>query len=541
MTSLGWDTEDVSGKAVSGKVGSGKVGSGKVGGKAAGRTAVAVAELRQLLRDAPRRPTLAAFWVGLGSLLVYTLVRHLLGMSMVDIMVYRAEGQAVLHHDDLYGIQVTRWDLFATYPPFAAMLFTPTAWLPVWLLRVLVGGGNLVLLGTLAWLGAELVGWPRRTKRPALVFLAVGLGVWLEPVFTTLRYGQVNLLIDVLVLYDLTRPDSRRSKGVGIGLAAAIKLTPGLFAVYLLLSGRSRAACTAGASCLGTVLLGALVMPGASAAFWTTYVFDTSRVGKEYIVDNQSLRGLVERALRTPDPGALALLVTGLVAVGGLALAVAIHRHAAGFPRARAWSVLCVAVTGVLVSPISWTHHWVWCVPVLVLLAAEAAQERARARALPDLSRAHRGLRRPWRAVFLATGTAFCSYAMWLVPHHGFGNLRIPYPLQPFAAIYPLVGLGFLGLAAERLRRHLARQRRRAEALRAEQRRAAVRRTAEAEPAAVRFERMPAGSVAGEERGQRPVHVQARVLAPRRDPTEGALQPGGDGAGRGLEQGVPGR
>ena len=417
----------------------------------------ALAGVVNALREAPRRETRIAFLVGLGSLVVYALVRHLVGVSMVDMVVYRAEGSAVAHGGNLYDIRVSEWKLPATYPPFAAMLFTPTAWLPVGPLRVLVTAGNLVVLGAFGYLSAVLAGWPRKAMRPALVFLAVGLGVWLEPVFTTLRYGQINLLLGVLVLYDLTRPDSRRSKGVAIGIAAAIKLTPGLFAVYLLISGRGRAAVTAGLTCLGTMLLGFALLPGASKAFWTRYVFDTSRVGKEYIVDNQSLRGLVERAMHTPDGGIVALLLTAVVGVAGLAVAVGIHRNAVGFPRARAWSVLCVAITAVLVSPISWTHHWVWCVPMMVLLAAEASEERSRARA-----RARAGTprqRRVWRGTLIATGLAFCSFAMWLVPHKGLSNLHISYLLQPFAALYPLVGLAFLALAGERLRRHLRRRR----------------------------------------------------------------------------------
>ncbi|MEZ0094294.1 glycosyltransferase 87 family protein [Streptacidiphilus sp. EB129] len=414
--------------------------------------------LRTVLREAPRRQTLIAFWVGLGSLLAYAVTRHLVGVSMVDMVVYRAEGAAVAHGHDLYDIRVTKWSLPATYPPFAAMLFTPTAWLPVGLLRILVTGGNLLLLGAFGHLSAVLVGWPRRSLRPALVFLVVGLGVWLEPVFTTLRYGQINLVVGVLALYDLTRPDSRRGKGVALGLAAAIKLTPGLFAVYLLLSGRVRAAVTAGLACLGTIVVGALVLPRASWAFWSRYVFDTSRVGKEFIVDNQSLRGLVERGLRTPAGGTVALVLTVLVAVAGLTIGVLIHRHAAGFPRARAWSVLVVAVTALLVSPISWTHHWIWCVPILVLLAAEAAAERAQAR-----TRAGRPAGPPvgrrWRAVFVATGFGFCSFSMWLVPHKGLSNLHLAWYLEPLAALYPLMGLAFLALAGERLRRHLRRQR----------------------------------------------------------------------------------
>jgi len=406
------------------------------------------------LREAPRRLTLAAFWLSLCSLLTYAVVRHCDHVSMIDMVVYRAEGGAVVHGHDLYTLRVTAWGLPATYPPFAAMLFTPICWIPVPLLRPLVTLGNLALLGGFGYLSALLADWPRRALRPPLVLLVIGFGVWLEPVFTTLRYGQINLLIGVLVLYDLTRPDSSRSKGVALGLAAAIKITPGLFAVYLLLSGRIRAGVTAGISCLATMLVGVLVLPHASVEFWTGDLYDTGRVGKEYIVDNQSLRGVLDRVLHTTHSGTSTLLLSAAVAVLGLTVAIGIHRDGEGFPRARAWSVLSCAITALLISPISWTHHWVWCVPLVVLLAAEAAHERARASAglLP---------RRRWRGTAIAVALGFCSFAMWMVPHKGLSNLRIPYALQPVAAIYPLLGLAFLLLAGERLRRHRRRRRRR--------------------------------------------------------------------------------
>jgi hypothetical protein len=221
------------------------------------------------LREAPRRRTLAAGGAALFSLLVYFVVRHLLHVSMVDMIVYRAEGSAVANNQDLYGFRVTQWNLPATYPPFAALFFTPTAWMPVPLLRVLVTAFNVGLIGLFAHFSFRLAGWPRREWRPAGVLLAAGFGVWLEPVWTTLRYGQINLLLGCLVLWDLTRPDRHRGKGIGIGLAAGLKLTPALFAVYLLLTGRVRAAFTAAATGLGTVLLGWLVLPRASVDFWS--------------------------------------------------------------------------------------------------------------------------------------------------------------------------------------------------------------------------------------------------------------------------------
>ncbi|GAA2241814.1 MULTISPECIES: glycosyltransferase 87 family protein [Kitasatospora] len=394
------------------------------------------------LRAAPRQALVRAGGVALFSLLAYAIVRHFVGTSMVDMIVYRAEGSAVAHGQDLYALRVTKWNLPATYPPFAAMLFVPTAYLGVGLLRVAVTGGNLILLALLAHLSFKLAGWPRRELRPVGIVLVTGLGVWLEPVFTNLRYGQINLALACLILWDLTRPDGRRSKGVAIGIAAGIKLTPGLFAVYLLITGRIRAAFVAGLTFLGTFAIGAAVLPDATHGFWTKYLYDSSRVGKTEIVDNQSLRGAVARLMHTADPGTTATVIAGLAGLAGLAIATWAYRSDRWLPRSEAWGVCTAAVTAVLVSPISWTHHWVWCVPMLVLLAAEAAHERSRPA----------GIRRArWRWIFGATLFGFFSFAMWIIPHKGDRDRFMPYVFQIPADVYPLIGLGFLAVSALRV------------------------------------------------------------------------------------------
>ncbi|MER5867714.1 glycosyltransferase 87 family protein [Kitasatospora sp. NPDC002040] len=407
------------------------------------RVATALGAPVRALREAPRRPLGIAFGVALLSLLTYATVRHFVGTSMVDMIVYRAEGAAVANGQDLYGLRVTEWNLPATYPPFAAMLFVPTTWFGIGFLRVAITAGNVGLLATFAYLSFKLVGWPRRDLRAVGVVLVAGLGVWLEPVFTTLRYGQINLALGCLILWDLTRSDSRRSKGMAIGIAAGIKLTPGLFAVYLLITGRIKAALVAGATFLGTFLLGALVLPDATWGFWTKYLYDSSRVGKTEIVDNQSISGTVARLLHTAHPGAVATAVAGLIAIAGLATAAWAFRSARWLPRAEAWGVCCAAVTAVLISPISWTHHWVWCVPVLVLLAAEAAHERSRPAAIRRLR---------WRPIFGATLLAFLSFGMWVVPHKGDLDLHLSLLAQLPASVYPLTGLCFLAVAALRIR-----------------------------------------------------------------------------------------
>ncbi|WP_198035305.1 glycosyltransferase 87 family protein [Streptacidiphilus rugosus] len=390
----------------------------------------------RLLRAAPHRVTRAAFRAACVSLLLYAAVRHVVAVSMVDMVVYRAEGAAVLHGSDLYSFHVTHWGLPATYPPFAAIAFGPAALVDVPVLRVLVTGGNLVLLGVVAWQSCELADWPRRPMRPAAVMVATGFGVWLEPVFTTLSYGQINLALAALVLSDLNRRrGGRRWRGAAIGVAAGLKITPGFFVLYLLVTGQWRAARNAALTCVGTVGIGGLLLPRASWDYWTSYLWQTSRVGHEYIVDNQSLRGMLDRALHTVDADPWALGASVIVAAGGLVLARTLHR-ADGLPRSRAWAAMCCAVTMVLVSPISWTHHWIWCVPLIVLLAAEAAHER------------RAGLTRRWRATAVAAVVGFCSFSMWLVPHKGLTNLKIPTALQPASSLYPLMGLAFLALAA---------------------------------------------------------------------------------------------
>lgn len=401
--------------------------------------------LVRALGRAPRRPLVITTVAATVSLLAYAVVRHLVGTSMVDMIVYRAEGSAVAHGHDLYAFRVTQWHLPATYPPFAAMLFVPAAWCGIGFLRIAVTLGNLALLATLAQLSFTLVDWPRRELRPIGVIAVAGFGVWLEPVYTTLRYGQINLALACLIVWDLTRPDGDRRKGIAIGIAAGIKLTPGLFAVYLLLTGRIRAAFAAGFAFLATFAIGAAVLPQATWGFWTRYLYDSSRVGKTEIVDNQSLRGALARALHTPDPGILATAVSVLVAVAGLAVAVWAYRSSRWLPHARAWGMCCAAVTALLVSPISWTHHWVWCVPMLVLLAAEADRERRH-----TSGGATRHTR--WRVLLGATALAFLSYGMWLVPHKWPLDLHLPALHQPPADLYPIVGLCFLLLTALRVR-----------------------------------------------------------------------------------------
>ncbi|MDJ0464873.1 glycosyltransferase 87 family protein [Streptomyces sp. H27-C3] len=360
-----------------------------------------------------------ALVVSLVALTALCLVQHI---PMADTLVYRAEGAAVANGTDLYGFTVTEWQLPATYPPFAAILFVPTTWLPLGALKVVFAVGNAALLALLVHLSCRFARLP---ARPALVLAGTAVGLWLEPVFQTILFGQINLVLVCLVLWDLSRTDDAIGKGFGLGIAAGVKLTPAIFIVYLLLTGRVRAGLTALASFIGTVLLGALVLPTASIDFWTRRIFETGRVGKAWIVDNQSLQGLLARVLHTEEPGAVWLAAAVLTGVAGLWIA----RRAAVGAGCETWGVLATAATALLVSPISWSHHWVWCVPLIAVLIAEG---RGR--------------------IAAAVAAVFLGRSLWLVPHQGELDLRLAWWQQVPASPYALVACALLAYAAWRLR-----------------------------------------------------------------------------------------
>lgn len=451
-----------------------------------------------------RRPTVVAAGVCLVSFAAFWTAQRLTDVSMVDVMVYRATGWAVRNGHDLYAIRATADHLPMTYPPFAALLFVPLTLPDVADMRTLATVGNLMLLVLVVHLALRLVDPPeqpplpqqlpqrppprRPLPRSALVLLLASAAVWCEPVWTTLRYGQVNLLVTALVLWDFSRRPGHRWAGVGTGVAAGIKLTPGLFAVFLALCGLTRGwrlwrcgrdggggggpgdvrngirnrirapgnpwlqqAAVASMAFGCTALLGAALLPRDSRHFWTDVIFRSDRVGYADLTDNQALRGVVARLLHTADPGLawqLPALVTG---VCGLAAAgAAAYAGERRLPYARAWATLACAVTALLVSPISWSHHWVWCLPVIVLLGRTALWRPA-GREGPSSGRSTRWGARWWAATAAGLLT-FWSYMLWWVPHGVRGPQRPELAQSPgemtLSAVYACTGVGFLVLTA---------------------------------------------------------------------------------------------
>jgi alpha-1,2-mannosyltransferase len=360
----------------------------------------------------------------------------------VDLHVYRYGGEAVLNGAHLYALRFPGALAF-TYPPFSALAFTGLTIAPMRVNGPLFSAGIMLLLPLIFFLAMRLR--PMRatlSRRQAisLALLASALGLWFEPVWTTLRCGQINLVIAALVLGDLGRRDDSRWKGVGIGLAIGLKLTPVIFAVYLLLTCRVRAAAVAAAAFLGTVALGFALVPGDSLEYWGGDFIDPSRVGRIENAANQTIRGALARLLHTLDVQTLWLCAAAVVALGGMALAIAAGRRG---DEVRGFS-LC-ALTGLLISPISWSHHWVLAMPALLLFAVEAHR---------------RGSRRAMAAAATIAAIA-CSHIIWFVPVDE--PLHSELHLDPRQLLYAdaYVMLALIALAASawsvlRLRRSFA-------------------------------------------------------------------------------------
>ncbi|WP_245900447.1 glycosyltransferase 87 family protein [Prauserella shujinwangii] len=345
--------------------------------------------------DAPRR-TLAWLVVAEVAMLAVLLVwKRLDGL---DLEIYRLGAQAFLGGGDLYGPLPPTTDgtmLPFLYPPFAAVAFAPLLAVPVevGLVAVTVVGavglgavlalsaGRIVMSGALLTKSAS--NEPLMTRGGLAVagvvtLVAQALALLSEPVRATLGFGQVNLLLMLLAGVDTLATERHRMRGVLVGVAAAVKLTPAVFVLFFLLRRDFRATANAVAAFVVCGAVAWVLSPETSARYWTDIVTG-HRIDDPGYIANQSLRGLLAR-LDQPAwvwPLACALVLAGTVLVMRRALAA----------RQPALAVLACAVGALLVSPLSWTHHWVWSGPaVAVVCVLTLRKGRARAAVLLGLA-----------------------------------------------------------------------------------------------------------------------------------------------------------
>jgi alpha-1,2-mannosyltransferase len=297
-----------------------------------------------------------------GCVLVWLAILVDAAPEMIDLAVYQWAGGVARDSQELYR---SAWNDFLPflYPPFAAVAFMPLAGVPFPVLQVLSVALGLGAIVAVVHVSLVSLGYAHDPQRTVLAMAVLAVAVWLEPVTQTIEFGQVNLVLLALVVVDLCLPDTNRWKGVGVGLAAAFKLTSLAFVPFLVLSGRRSAAARAVGVFAATVAAGVALLPVESRQYWLDGVFsDSSRVGAAY-VSNQSINGFWLRVAGSAE-GAFWPWLIGSVIVGGLGMAAAVVLARRGHELA---GVTMCGLTALVVSPISWSHHWVWLVPALVL------------------------------------------------------------------------------------------------------------------------------------------------------------------------------
>ncbi|MDN5762191.1 MAG: glycosyltransferase 87 family protein [Microlunatus sp.] len=364
--------------------------------------------------------------------------------STIDLQVYVYAVGDMLAGQDIYATTTPGWNLYFIYPPIAAVLMVPLAfgsylfWQLVWTF-LLVWAQQSVLKRC----GVRR-GW-------VLGLVGVAVVVAVEPIRTTLGYGQVNTLLMALVVADLL-PDQpsgrspaqraggtkrRIPQGTLIGLAAAIKLTPALFVVFAFLLGKRKLAWTGILSFVAFTALGAVFQWSQTWEFWFGLSGGNTRTASPLYAGNQSLLGVVYRLVgESTSITLLGLAVGGLVALLGTVVASQWWRAGE-----KVFAVALVGLCTCLASPLSWTHHYVWILPLGVAVVL--------GRRLPRWVRALGGAWVVWVCVCLPLA---------VLPYGG-GRERdfdaiqqLVANLGPLLGMALVVGLGWQMLVAHRRR-----------------------------------------------------------------------------------------
>jgi alpha-1,2-mannosyltransferase len=326
---------------------------------------------------------------------------------LVDLDVYRTSGLSVLRGQPLYAMLTQPPQLLAfTYPPAAALFAVPLALMPWPAAQLAWVPFVYVPLAVVIWYAFGPLLRRAGRLRPAAFAAVFATCAYLFPLRDEMRFGQVDMVLLGLAVADCAARRPRWPRGALVGLATAVKLVPGVFIVYLWLSGRRRAALTAALVALACTLGAWLLLPHDSVTYWTSAIFDTGRLGSNAGTSDQSLRGLLLRAfLPGPLPGLIWVAVAAAVTVAGFALVRRLARDsrepaatggqispaatggqispaatggqispAATGGQISMEAVAVTALVGVLASPVSWIHHYV---VVVVAIGAILADGRA--------------------------------------------------------------------------------------------------------------------------------------------------------------------
>lgn len=279
--------------------------------------------------------------------------------STMDLQVYYYAVRAMLHGANIMQWTSPGFHLWFIYPPAAAIILLPLAVGPFLMWELFWIAGLVIAQNVVMIRSGVPRGWP-------LALLSLGLVIGMEPIRTTIGYGQINTFLMVLVIIDLLPSDPTRRRripaGVLIGLAAAIKLTPAIFVLMLLILGKKKQALTAIITFAVLTAIGTAIQPAATVTYLKSLAGGNTHTSGPVYVGNQSLLGVVLRLFGDSHLHTyIGLLISVIVAV--IAAIVGAHWWKQGA------HVLAIAFVGLgsnLASPLSWTHHFVWILPLAV-------------------------------------------------------------------------------------------------------------------------------------------------------------------------------
>jgi alpha-1,2-mannosyltransferase len=343
----------------------------------------------------------------LANLVAVFLITYAERHGFFDLSVYHGAINYWVHQGgSLYDFVLPFSTYGFTYPPFAALVMLPMAITPWTLAIVITCIACAVVSAVLVYWLIDPVARRQGWTRWYAFAIAMCFAAAFEPLRETFLFGQVNMFLVFLVAADLLLFTSKGSKfgGIGIGLATAIKLTPGIFIVYLLVTKRWRAAIVASATSAVASIVAAALAPDASRVFWTDALWNTDRIGAVAFVSNQSLNGAVAR-MHAANPSTVLWLATAALVMAWWV--VRVRRAVAAGDEMTGFAL--TGIVGCLVSPITWIHHLVWVGPALILLLDNALVARS--------PRRRRGL----LAFMIFSYVVLCSRFVWNF-HDAFGD-----------------------------------------------------------------------------------------------------------------------
>jgi alpha-1,2-mannosyltransferase len=213
--------------------------------------------------------------------------------------------------------------------------------------------------------------WLRRTWLAAAIVAPTA--IYFEPIASNFEFGQINVVLMALVIADSMPRRTPWPRGLLLGLAIALKLTPAVFLLYFVVRRNGRAALTALTAFVAATLAGFVLAWHNSWEYWTETVRHTDRIGSAALNTNQNIAGALARLSLGPDER-FVLWVACCLAV--LAVTVWAARRVLGADEPPL-ALICVALFGLVVSPVSWSHHWVWVLPTVVVTTVLAYRRRS--------------------------------------------------------------------------------------------------------------------------------------------------------------------